>query len=94
MRTASSLAGPNATVLERAIDFERELSPTAARALLQIRFAYRQHERMSALLEKSRSGTLTAREEEEIDTYERLGCLIGILHSRARQALNKRAGDA
>ena len=91
MRAGSPLAGPKAAIWERAVDFEKELSPTAARALLQVRFAASEHERMSALLEKARSRKLTPREEEEMDTYELLGSLLGILHSKARQALNKRA---
>jgi hypothetical protein len=49
---------------------------------------------MGELLEKGRLGKLSAKEEKDLDTYERLGSLLGILHSKARQALNKRTADA
>jgi hypothetical protein len=73
-------------IWERVVDFERELSPAAARALLQVRFSTHKQERMSKLLDKARSGKLSTAEEEEMDPYERLGSLLGILHSKARQA--------
>jgi hypothetical protein len=94
MKTSSSIASSDALIWKRAVEFERKLSPTAARALLQVRFSPSERERMSELLEKSRSGKLTAIEEEDLDTYERLGWLLGILHSKARQALKKRAAGA
>ncbi len=94
MKPSSTIADPKATIWERAVDFEKQLSPTAARALLQVRLASSEHERMSALLEKARTRKLTPDEEEQLDTYELLGSLLGILHSKARQALKKRAADA
>jgi hypothetical protein len=94
MKTVSSRGSSKAAIWRRAVEFETKLSPTAARALLKIRFSPREHERMNELLKKARSDTLTPQEEEEVDTYERLGCLIGILHSKARQALKKPAPHA
>ena len=88
------MASPKVAIWERAVDFEKKLSRTAARALLQVRFASSEHERMSALLEKARARKLTAQEEEQMDTYDLLGALLGILHSKARQALKKQAADA
>jgi hypothetical protein len=44
---------------------------------------------MRQLSAKARAGSLSQREEKEIDAYERLGCLLDILHSKARQSLNK-----
>ncbi len=94
MKTRPTVNGVKVGIWEHAVDFENELSPAAARALLQVRFASREHKRMSALLDKARSRKLTPREEEAMDTYELLGALLGILHSKARQALKKRAADA
>lgn len=73
----------------RAIQFEGGLSITAARSLLKLNFSERDHARMQALSAKARSGRLTAEERAEMDTYERLGCLLDILHSKARQALRR-----
>lgn len=66
------------------------LSAVAARALLNVNFAPSDRERMRDLAAKARLGALSAAEEEEIDTYERLACLLDILHSKARQALKKK----
>jgi hypothetical protein len=93
MKTASTTR-PEAAIWERLIDFERKLSPTAARALLQLRFSPREQEYMQQLLEKGRANRLTAQEVEELDSYEQLGCLLGIVHSKARRALKKRAAGA
>ncbi len=79
-----------AAIWERVIHFEGELSPTAARALLKLRFSARDLEHIHELSAKARAGTLTAQEHVAIDTYERLSCLLDILHSKARRALKKR----
>jgi hypothetical protein len=71
------------------IQFEEGLSPVAARALLKLRFAQRDVERMNALAAKARAGTLTPAEQMDLDNYERLGCLLDILHSKARTALRR-----
>jgi hypothetical protein len=82
--------GAAAGIWERVIQFQRELSPAAARALLQVRFGPQDQERMRQLSSKAEAGTLTPQEEAEIDVYERLGCLLDILHSKARRALKQR----
>jgi len=89
---ATSLPAIEAAVWE-GIHIEEELSPTAARALLKFHFSQRDHERMRNLSAKARAGELTSQEETEIDAYERLGCLLDILHSKARQALKERASS-
>jgi hypothetical protein len=93
-RKAGSVANLDPSIWDRVMEFEKELSPTAARALLQIRFCSHEHDHMSALLKKARAGRLTAREEKEMDTYELIGSVLGILHSKARQALKKRTEGA
>jgi hypothetical protein len=80
----------DARVWERVISFEGESSPTAARALLKLQFARTDQQRMHELATKARAGTLSPDEERLIDTYERLRCLLDILHSKARRALKRR----
>lgn len=75
------------------IHIAEELSPTAARALLKVHFPRPDHERMRQLSAKAREGTLTPQDEIEIDAYERLGCLLDILHSKARQVLKKKTAS-
>lgn len=64
-------------------------STTAARALLKLQFPDQDRARMKVLSGKARQGRLTADEESEASAYEQLGCLLEILHSRARRVLKR-----
>jgi hypothetical protein len=90
MKTTKRTARRDAAIWERVIQFEGNLSPAAARALLKVRFSTADQERMHALSARARAGALTPEEEVEIDTYEQLGSLLDILHSKARRVLKKR----
>jgi hypothetical protein len=81
--------GP-AAIWERVVHFQEKLSPVAARALLKVRFSRQDLEQMNTLAAKARAGTLTPEEQIDLDTYERLGSLLDILHSKARMALKAR----
>jgi hypothetical protein len=81
----------SAAIWDRVIQMNQDPTPTAARALLKLQFSPNDVERMHELSAKARAGTLNHDEYEEIDTFERLGCLLDILHSRARRALDRRA---
>jgi len=72
------------------IHFQGKLTPAAARGLLQFGFSEENHSRMATLSAKAHAGALTSAEQVELDTFERLGCVLDILHSEARQALNKK----
>lgn len=72
------------------IQLKQEPTPAAARALLKLQFSAQDTERMHELSAKAREGTLTGKEQIEIDTFERLSCLLDILHSKARRALKGR----
>jgi hypothetical protein len=87
MKTTAS--DPEVGIWQR-LQLEGALSPAGARALLKVRFSDMDIERMHALSTKARAGTLAASEEAEMDAYERLGCLLDILHSKARRALKKK----
>lgn len=73
--------------------FEGKLTPGAARALLRLRFSTEDRQRMRNLSIKARAGTLNPKEQREMDTYEHLGCLLDVLHSKARRALNRRSPE-
>ena len=79
-----------AAIWERVFMFDENLSPAAARALLKVRFSQQGQEKMNALAAKARGGTLAPEEQIDLDNYERLGCLLDILHSKARMALKVR----
>jgi hypothetical protein len=63
------------------------MSPEIARNVLQIQFDGADHDRVNALSEKAQQGTLTPAERDELDEYIRVGTLLGILQSKARQVL-------
>ena len=66
---------------------ESHLPAVAARAILAINFEPTDRLRMRALSAKARAGTLAADEQIEIESYERVGHLLDLLHSKARRSL-------
>lgn len=82
----------DAVIVSRLIQPERNgLSVAAARAILRIAFAPQDKGRMRELAGKARAGTLTSSEQAELDSYERVGHFLGLLHSKARRSLKKHA---
>jgi len=79
-----------ADLWQRVMHFEEPLSQEAARALLKISFAPSDIERASELAGKARAGALSEAEEREAQAYERLGCMLDVLHSQARRVLKRR----
>jgi hypothetical protein len=77
-------------IWQRVLGVAGTLPLPAARAILRLRFSDPDLARMRELSAKARAGTLSPSEEVAIDTYERLGCLLDILHSKARRALRRR----
>src|SRR5207237_509635 len=69
------------------------LTLEAARAILQIDFPQSDKKRMRQLAERSRQGRLTSKEQDEIDSYGRIGSFLSIMKSRARVALRKAQGN-
>ena len=63
------------------------LSIGAARSLLRLEFAAEDKDRMHDLAAKARDGALSAAEQDEIRTYERVGNLLALMKSKARQRL-------
>ena len=80
----------DAEIWQRATRFEGQLTPSATRALLKLGFDEADHDRMAELAAKARSGKLSSDERRQTEAYERLGCLLDILHSQARRALKRR----
>lgn len=90
MATNTLDTADDTAIWERAFRFEEDPTPTAARALLKLQFSEEDRLRMSELAAKARANKLTPQDEQRIDTYERLGCLLDILHSNARRVLKRR----
>ena len=64
-------------------------SQAFARAVLDVTFSPADQERMEVLAQKNQQGRLTAEERDELRNYVKVGDLLAILHSKARQALNQ-----
>jgi hypothetical protein len=80
---------PSEEIWQRALEFQGEIAPSAARALLKIEFSERNQVLMDELSAKARAGKLTLSEQSILDTLEKLGCLLDIIHSKARLVLKK-----
>jgi hypothetical protein len=65
------------------------LSPEAARSILSLDFTQEDKGRMHDLAAKARAGSLTAAEQEDLRNYERVGNLLALIKSKARQRLKK-----
>jgi hypothetical protein len=75
-------------VLEQFAELDvQSISPETASKLLSFQFDNLHHERVRLLSEKAQQGTLTPDEQDDLDEYIRVGTLLGILQSRARQVL-------
>jgi hypothetical protein len=79
-------------VLLRVFSHDDEtMTPSDARAALRLRFSDADKRYMNRLAQRARDGVLTDAEMKHVETYSRIGSLIGILHAKARTALGKPA---
>ncbi|MFH1923990.1 MAG: hypothetical protein ABIP48_29400 [Planctomycetota bacterium] len=90
----SVTASSQGEILLRLIDPNKaDLSVDAARSFLKFDFSEEDCRHMEELAEKARQGTLSTAEQAEIENYERVNNLLGILKSKARQSLKKAEGS-
>lgn len=85
-----SVAATNSelSILRRIVEPEQGNFPAAAaEAILRLDFNSRDRLRMQELLEKNRSGELTADEDEELENYCRVGRFLDLVRSKARHSL-------
>ncbi len=59
--------------------------------ILKIDFEPGDVQRMNELAEKARRGSLTPPEKAAIDSYERVGHLLDLMHAKARQSLSQKS---
>ena len=50
-------------------------------------------DRMNALADKARQGTLSRGEESQLDAYLFVGAVVDLMHSKARLSLSKHAAS-
>jgi hypothetical protein len=71
-------------IMERLI-----LSPEKAEAIASLSFAREDQDRMRELMDRNNQGLLSDSEQAEMESFRRVGTLLGILQARARLALAK-----
>jgi hypothetical protein len=92
MAVESSIATSEVAILSRVMEPNNgTLSAAAARAWLKLDFTDQDRARMHELALKAQEGTLSAQDEIALDSYRRAGCLLDMMHSKARHSLKKRA---
>ena len=91
MKAASLAAKTEAEVWMHILHPDEELPPRVARAILGLAFPKNDISRMHELSAKARAGMLTPEEDAQMDNFERVGSILSILKSKARQVL-KRSG--
>ena len=81
----TTVANSESAILARVI--VPKLTGEAIHSILEIEFSESDRGRINYLAEKAREGTLSENERTELENFERVGHLISILKSKARQAL-------
>ena len=91
----ATAAATEADIFSRIFEPEKpNLSADAARSILALDFNDKDRARMNTLSDKARKGTLSRREDSELERYIQVGNLLAIMQSKARRSLrNGRAGS-
>lgn len=69
-----------------------DLSPEEANGILRLKFGPADIDEMNRLAALAREGALTTAENEELETYMRIGRMVAILQAKARLALKTPPG--
>lgn len=85
---SASHANNEAEILARVIVPEQpSLSHDAAKSILSLSFSQGDRDRMHQLAERAQEGELSTDDRAELDSYERVSSLLGVLQSKARVSL-------
>lgn len=80
-----------AAIWERVIHPQGKMNTLAAEQTLKLEFSDEERTRMHELAVKNQTGKLTPEESSELDHYLRVGSMLSVLQSRARQVLTPRS---
>jgi hypothetical protein len=89
--TTATAATSEIAILGRVLGDGKDFTPALARHLLGLGFSEEENARINDLAARNQQGVLSAREREELRGYANAGCLLGILHAKARRGLKKAA---
>ena len=86
------VSNSEAAILSRAFQPEKgDLSPEAAKSLLNVKISEGDQTRAHELAAKAREGSLTPSDEAELNNYRDVGRLLELLKSKARLSLKQAA---
>ena len=88
--SATAPSNTEAAIWERVIHPGGKIPITVARRLVALKFSDGEVERMKSLAATNRSGKISPEELSELENFDRVGNLLSILQSRARQVLKQR----
>jgi hypothetical protein len=91
---ATSIDKTEQAIWARLLDGQGALPQNLARAILELDFPSEDKERRHRLAAKARDGALSPGERADIDTYGRVGSLLSVWKSKARQSLRKQRPKA
>ena len=93
-RTRTSItddATSEISILGRVLSNGKDFTPALARHLLEQGFGAEDNKRINDLADRNQRGALSPSEQAELKRFANAGCLLGILHAKARRALKKSA---
>jgi hypothetical protein len=79
-------------ILGRIMSNGKDFSPALARHLLGLGFSEEDKVRINDLASRNQKGALSPDEQSELRNYANAGCLLGILHTKARRVIKKKKG--
>jgi|SRR5579872_235170 len=89
--TPPSAATSEMAILGRVLSNGKDFTPALARHMLRLGFSAEDKARINDLAARNREGALSSKELEELHGFANAGCLLGILHAKARKVLKKQA---
>ncbi len=89
--TITNGATSEIAILGRVLGNGKQFTPALARHVLGLGFNEDDNARINDLAARNQQGALSSEEHDELIGYANAGCLLGILHAKARRALKKPA---
>ncbi len=85
----AATARSEADILREVINTDHRMTSELARYILDLDLPEHAVERLHALAERNRCGTITDGERLEMDSYMRVGQFLSLVKSQARRALRQ-----
>ena len=87
--TTAEVANGEIAILGRILSNGKDFTPGLARHLLKLRFSDHDVFQINDLAVRNQQNALSPAEQLQLRDYANAGCLLGILHAKARRTLKK-----